>query len=112
MVTPNQHVLILRNPRAGKAQTRGIVDELERRLKTDGFRVETLTDISTLVGRAQQLSANDDLRTVVAAGGDGTVSTLANLLPSQIPISILPMGTENLLAKYLGIRRSAEQVAD
>lgn len=50
-------------------------------------------------------------RFVVAAGGDGTVGNVANRLP-DIPIAVLPLGTENLLAKYLGIRRDGSMLAD
>ncbi len=48
---------------------------------------------------------------IVAAGGDGTVADLVNRHPG-VPIAILPMGTENLLARYLGIRRCGKTLAE
>ena len=51
------------------------------------------------------------LRCIVAAGGDGTVADLVNRHPG-IPIAVFPLGTENLLAKYLGIRRCGRQLAE
>ncbi|MGC4002636.1 MAG: diacylglycerol kinase family protein [Pirellulales bacterium] len=42
------------------------------------------------------------LRAVVAAGGDGTLNALVNRLPAETPFLMLPLGTENLVAKYLG----------
>lgn len=51
------------------------------------------------------------MRCIVAAGGDGTVADLVNRQPG-VPIAVLPMGTENLLAKYLGIRRCGHQLAE
>lgn len=41
---------------------------------------------------------------IVAAGGDGTILDLLNRHP-QVPIAILPLGTENLCARQLGIPR-------
>jgi diacylglycerol kinase family enzyme len=48
---------------------------------------------------------------IVAAGGDGTVGNVANRLPG-LPIAILPLGTENLLAKYLKVPRDGANLAD
>jgi diacylglycerol kinase (ATP) len=44
--------------------------------------------------------------TLVACGGDGTFHLALNSLPDlQIPIAVLPMGTGNDLARYLGIKK-------
>ncbi|MCA9107351.1 MAG: hypothetical protein KDA83_18185 [Planctomycetales bacterium] len=37
---------------------------------------------------------------VIAAGGDGTVSMLSDWLRPTTPLAILPLGTENLLARH------------
>ena len=47
----------------------------------------------------------------IAAGGDGTVSTVANRTPLGTPVTVLPLGTENLLAKYLDIPPDAQQIS-
>jgi diacylglycerol kinase family enzyme len=48
---------------------------------------------------------------LVAAGGDGTVGDLINRFP-DVPLTILPLGTENLLARYLGIPCDGRAVAE
>jgi len=50
------------------------------------------------------------LACIVAAGGDGTVADVFNRHPG-IPVAILPLGTENLLARYLRIPASGRAVA-
>lgn len=45
-----------------------------------------------------------ELGVVVAAGGDGTLNSVAkHLLETQIPVGILPLGTFNYVARLLGI---------
>jgi diacylglycerol kinase (ATP) len=49
---------------------------------------------------------SDNNLIVVACGGDGTFHLALNALPDlQIPIAVLPMGTGNDLARYLGIKK-------
>lgn len=49
----------------------------------------------------------------LAAGGDGTVTSVATLIPDRsVPIAILPMGGSNNIARALGIRHSLEAVID
>ena len=51
------------------------------------------------------------LRCLVAAGGDGTVGDLITNYPG-VPLAVFPMGTENLLAKFLQVPRSGAKLAD
>lgn len=65
-----------------------------------------------VVGLAQSGLASGHLPAVVAAGGDGTIGLLANRLPSTCPIAIFPLGTENLLAKYLGLKPDPHELVE
>jgi len=48
---------------------------------------------------------------VLAAGGDGTVGKVAHeLIDSGIPLSVLPLGTANNLARSLGFIGSPEEI--
>jgi len=48
---------------------------------------------------------------VLAAGGDGTVAKIASkLVDSGIPLSVLPLGTANNLARALGFVASPEEI--
>ena len=62
----------------------------------------TITDLVTQ-------AAQDDCDTVIAAGGDGTVSALASaLVGSPKSLGVIPMGTLNHFAKDMGIPVVAE----
>jgi diacylglycerol kinase family enzyme len=40
------------------------------------------------------------------------VAEIVNRVPDGVPVTVLPLGTENLLAKYLGIGREVESVGE
>ena len=61
------------------------------------------------VGFKKALKQPADL--VLAAGGDGTTAKVAfRLIDSGIPLSVLPMGTANNLARALGLVASPEEI--
>lgn len=102
-MTEQSVVLVSVNPRSGSGRGGEAVAVMTRRLEAAGLRVIQSKDVDEVVREAAALSAAGKLRAVVAAGGDGTVGLLANRLPVDIRLAILPLGTENLLAKYLEI---------
>jgi diacylglycerol kinase family enzyme len=109
---PSQTVLIAVNPTAGRKATRPTAEHLSAILRSRGYRAEIVTDLIQLGAQAQECCAAGALRAVVGAGGDGTIAELANRLPPDIPLAVLPLGTENLLAKYLGVGTDPEAVAE
>ena len=96
-------VLILRNPTAGRQARQQRVQNLQEELQYLGLETTCFTEIETLLERAAQDCAAGTLRAVVAAGGDGTVGLIANQLPAGTPLTVLPLGTENLLARSFGL---------
>ena len=95
-----RRVLILVNATAGARAGESRVDQLRQQLAASGLQVETFTDPAAL-GRAVGNRCDRSIRAVVAAGGDGTVAAVVNATPPGTPVTVLPLGTENLLAKYL-----------
>lgn len=106
-------VVISMNPKSGAMDRRTIVDQLAQQLSLHGLQVRVLTDIEAVKRDVAELSQGNEceLLAVVAAGGDGTVALLANCLPPLTPLAILPLGTENLLAKYLNLTCDPKRVA-
>jgi diacylglycerol kinase (ATP) len=62
-------------------------------------------------GRDDIRSGMIGMEMAIAAGGDGTVASVAIEMPDRsLPIAILPMGGANNIARALGIRQSADAV--
>jgi len=96
-------ILLFGNPRAGAKSGGSEVDAFANALRAQKYHVETISDPAVLSEAATALSTAGGLRMVIAAGGDGTASLVINRVPSGIPVMVLPLGTENLLAKYLHV---------
>jgi diacylglycerol kinase family enzyme len=97
------------NPRAGSRSRYEHVAEIGTALTKAGFCVHTITDLVSLNRLASEGQKSGDLRAVLAVGGDGTASVVRNHVPLEVPLLIVPMGTENLLGKYL--RQSLDPAA-
>jgi diacylglycerol kinase family enzyme len=91
-------VLLLHNPTAGDDSP--TADDLVGILRRAGFSVDYLpTDDPAL-----QRRLTDPVDLLAVAGGDGTVAVvLAQLDGGTAPLTILPLGTANNLARALGI---------
>lgn len=105
-------VLLSLNPRAGSRSRHRQIEEIRVALEAGGFRVETATELGRLAELAVALQHSGDLRAVLAIGGDGTASVVRNAVPLEIPLVHVPMGTENLLGRYLGQKASAAAVCE
>jgi diacylglycerol kinase family enzyme len=102
-------VAIVMNAASGRGRARAAADLVGVALVARGCAVEPIS-IGMLDGQPDRL--RDGFAAVVAAGGDGTVrSVAARLAGSGVPIGIVPMGTENLAARALGFRRPVPELA-
>ncbi len=75
-------------------------------LRDAGVSVAEQLDVAALDGRPSlgEQWRRAGLDAVVAAGGDGTLGTVAtHLAGSGLPLGILPMGTSNDVARSLGV---------
>lgn len=97
---------IILNPLAGSCtpdQVRAVLDTTFGAHSWSYTLYETSPDDDEVRAQVRQARAEGyDL--VVAGGGDGTVSLVADeLAGSDIPLGILPLGTANVMAQELGI---------
>jgi YegS/Rv2252/BmrU family lipid kinase len=111
-----QQVFVVLNPVAGTSDGPTVRAAIEQRLAGDDRRVEFYEttgaddeDIAATVREAVGRGA--DL--VVAAGGDGTVSQVAEaLVGGDVPLGIVPAGTANVMAEVLALPAEVEAATD
>jgi YegS/Rv2252/BmrU family lipid kinase len=106
-------VLIL-NPKAGQgrhlAESRGVL-KLLRSHRWDATLVEASTGHELAQAVRNAVMAGVEL--VVAAGGDGTISTVASMLAGgTAALGVIPSGTLNHFARDLGIPLSIPRAAE
>lgn len=112
MGVTGEHVLIAANPKSGAVSSQQRVAELCAAVQSRGFQCSVLNDLQAVQKQGMLLHQSGLLKAVVAAGGDGTADALANLFPADLPLLVFPLGTENLLAKYLNITGDIRQACD
>lgn len=103
-------VVVAVNPRAGSGPAGRAVDRLIQLIAARGGQPQRTGDIDEATDWAYQAAAARSLRALVAVGGDGTLNRLVNQVPRGTPLAVLPVGTENLLARQLGYRFDPEQL--
>lgn len=103
-------VAIQRNPRSGSGKRKRRLIELARALRKHDIRPHIFSSREQLDERLCDPERREALVGIVAAGGDGTIGDVINR-HSGIPICPFPLGTENVLSKYLGIPLDGDFVA-
>lgn len=104
-----QKALLIVNPAAG-TRTGWTPDDLARLVRSHGLEVDCVVERCASEVAADAQERGYDL--VIAAGGDGTVRSVA--CATTLPVAILPAGTSNSVARSLGIpldMKSAARVA-
>ena len=92
------------NPKAGRRK--GTLESIKATLKSP--EVELTIHQTRCAGDAtvvaKESAQTGDFDVVIAAGGDGTIREVASgLVHSETALGIIPVGTENVLAREMGI---------
>jgi len=108
---PSEWVAIQRNPRSGSGPKARVLRELIAELKRRDLRPWMFSRRERLAQVLKNAERRAALRCIVAAGGDGTVGDVINRYPG-CAMTVCPLGTENLFAKFLGIPRCGRRLAE
>jgi diacylglycerol kinase (ATP) len=110
--TAANQVLILHNANAGAKDARKDVDRLIKQLQQRDFDVKLFTDLELAAQHANTLFNAGKLRVFVGVGGDGTAMELVNRTREGTPLTLLPRGNSNLLARHLHLESSPDSLVD
>lgn len=100
--------LLIVNPKAGRRKVSPL-EEITRALRQPFVELSThLTSGPGDATVAARQAAQDGYELVVAAGGDGSLNEVANgLVGTEVELGLVPVGTENVLARELGVPLNA-----
>jgi YegS/Rv2252/BmrU family lipid kinase len=104
-----RHAVLVFSPHAGRA-ARGL-SRARTALEASGIRIVHELHVDQ-VGRLRDVLANQphEQLLVVAAGGDGTVGSVADVLAgSDVVMGVIPLGTSNDFARSLGIHTRVDR---
>src|SRR5688572_16498186 len=90
-----RRILVSFSPLAGARSAEVHAHEIAAGLTAAGYSVCATSDLTELAGIAAEWRAAGDLRCVLACGGDGTAAVVRNHTPLDVPLLIVPLGTEN-----------------
>ncbi|SIO42995.1 lipid kinase, YegS/Rv2252/BmrU family [Singulisphaera sp. GP187] len=106
----SQRAFVILNPVAGQGAAAAVRQALAEAFSNSGEGAEAPYTIhetapgEAIATRVREAAEQEGYDLIVAGGGDGTVSAVANgLVGSETPLGILPLGTANVLARELGI---------
>lgn len=101
---------IMGNPYSGAKDNRTRVERLVNALHTLQIPTQVIWDLKAREACLADVQWKARCRCLIIAGGDGTVAGVTGLC-HDLPVAILPLGNENLLAKALGFTRDETVIA-
>ncbi len=101
---------MIANRNSGMGGGLRLVNRLARALRRVGLSEEIAWSPEERAALVSRSACDPRCRCLVAVGGDGTVADLLNEQP-KVPITVLPAGTENLVAQNFGLRRDPDDLA-
>jgi diacylglycerol kinase family enzyme len=107
------HIALVLNDSSGRGVNGDIAERLKQVFAAAGKDVRlTVAGKGTDIRALMRQTVAEGCDTLVAGGGDGTISAgAAAVLERGIPLGVLPLGTLNHFAKDLGIPLDVEQAA-
>ncbi|MDX1565722.1 MAG: diacylglycerol kinase family protein [Phycisphaeraceae bacterium] len=103
--------LIAANPYGGADSRRRRVEALATALERAGVEAELVWDQDRSRSLIEAPDCADRFGGIVSAGGDGTLFDVVNLRPT-VPVTMFPLGNENLFARAFDLPVEADRAAE
>jgi YegS/Rv2252/BmrU family lipid kinase len=108
----NKKVKLIYNPAAGDQSFNSYLDLFLKYFQAAGFKVDIFRSMEPGDFGEALKNIDDDFEAVIVAGGDGSASEMLNLLQKKgidLPLGIIPAGTANDFASFLGMTQNIEK---
>ncbi|HEY3218584.1 MAG TPA: diacylglycerol kinase family protein [Candidatus Limnocylindria bacterium] len=107
-----ERAIAIVNPAAGKGAGARVALRLAAELSAAGLSADMVsTPAPGEAARLASAAVEDGYERVIAVGGDGTASEIANgLVGSEVALALYPIGSGNDFARALGYPRKREQL--
>jgi len=110
---PFLHAVLIVNPTSGRGQGVKTGSELSEGLRTLGVRTSVYVTKERGDGLRHLRGLGESFDLALAVGGDGTLrEVLEGLVDRETPVGIVPTGTANVLAEYLGLPRDVHHALE
>ena len=103
-------VVVSVNPNSGSSDQSQLIALVKEKLEHAGFEPLVLSNIAEVAAESKRLNDAENLRGRCRSGGRRDCFAACQYNEQNIPLAILPMGTENLLAKYLNLNADPDRL--
>ena len=108
-------VKFIYNPVAGDRSVIRYLDNFFKKFQSAGFKLEVFRSMEAGdFGRGLN-DLDEEHKAIIIAGGDGSASNIINIMQQrniELPLGIIPTGTANDFAKYIGMSENIEKSID
>ena len=104
-------VKLIYNPAAGDKSFNSYLDKFLKYFQSAGFKVDIYRSMEPGDFEKGLENLDQSFEAVIVAGGDGSASEMVNLLQKKeidLPLGIIPAGTANDFASFLGMTKNIE----
>ncbi|MGP3779770.1 diacylglycerol/lipid kinase family protein [Halanaerobium saccharolyticum] len=107
----NKKVKLIYNPAAGDRSFNSYLDKFLEKFQAAGFKVDIYRSMEPGDFGIGLENIDESFEAVIVAGGDGSASEMVNLMQKNeidLPLGIIPAGTANDFASFLGMTQNIE----
>jgi YegS/Rv2252/BmrU family lipid kinase len=110
-----KNIKLIYNPAAGDKSFPKHLDTFIAKFQQAGFRISIFRTMESGDFSSAFSDIDDNFKAVIVAGGDGSANNVLNIMKKNevdLPLGIIPAGTANDFASFLGMSQNIERSID